>query len=140
MFRIINTFTSTLGCVAYHLLVYLKLPVAPRHVPVNINVLLVKFLTLILIIKDFIVIILTCVQYERLYISMEEAQSACIQRVMKANCSKSLKRLSKRVMQENRNFSKTSAYGLFTIDANLPMPLVLLTANYIIVLLQFAFL
>ncbi|KAF9800103.1 hypothetical protein SFRURICE_016980 [Spodoptera frugiperda] len=48
--------------------------------------------------------------------------------------------LYKKVLQTNRTFSKMTACGLFYIDAMLPIRLLLLTTNYVIVLLQFAFL
>ncbi|CAH0690326.1 unnamed protein product [Spodoptera exigua] len=91
-------------------------------------------------IKNIIIISAICMQCEKFQMHIEEAESACIQLVMKRDCPKSNKYLYKRVLQYNHLFTKMSAYGFFTFDAKLPMPLLGLLTNYIIVLLQFVFL
>ncbi|KAF9407335.1 hypothetical protein HW555_012615 [Spodoptera exigua] len=103
----------------------------------------ILFTCLILVswmLKDIIMINCICVRCEKFYICLEEAKSVCIQRVMLVNCPTSYNRLCKRVLQVNRTFNKMSAYGFFTIDANLPVPFARLMTSYIIILLQFSFL
>ncbi|KAH9643032.1 hypothetical protein HF086_013593 [Spodoptera exigua] len=83
-------------------------------------------------IKNIIIISAICMQCEKFQMHIEEAESACIQLVMKRDCPskdfdslkpESNKYLYKRVLQYNHLFTKMSAYGFFTFDAKLPMPL-----------------
>ncbi|CAH1640535.1 unnamed protein product [Spodoptera littoralis] len=89
--------------------------------------------------KNMCLIILQCILCEKFYISVEEVDSACIQLLKDKTCSNYQTGFYKKVLQTNRTFSKMTACGLFYIDAMLPIRMLLLTTNYVIVLLQFAF-
>ncbi|KAF9407334.1 hypothetical protein HW555_012614 [Spodoptera exigua] len=91
-------------------------------------------------IKHYLVILTLCMQCDKFYNIQGEMQSACIQQLMKTKCSENKKYLCKRVVQLSRTFSKISACSLFTVGASFPLPLIGIMANYIIVLLQFAYL
>ncbi|KAF9799856.1 hypothetical protein SFRURICE_017090 [Spodoptera frugiperda] len=90
--------------------------------------------------KNMILLITLSVYCEKFYMTVEEVKIACILFVTDTNCSKYQTVFYKKVLQTNRTFSKMTACGLFYIDAMLPIRLLLLTTNYVIVLLQFAFL
>ncbi|XP_022817986.1 uncharacterized protein LOC111350589 [Spodoptera litura] len=76
------------------------------------------------IMMDAAIILTLCVQCEKFYLAVEEAESTCIQLIMSRNSSKNHKHLCKRVLHLSRTFTKMSACGLFTVDASLPMPLI----------------
>ncbi|XP_050551623.1 uncharacterized protein LOC126910981 [Spodoptera frugiperda] len=89
---------------------------------------------------DVLVTLTLCVQCEKFYATVEEAESTCIQFLSNINCTDGQKYLCKRVLQMKRTFSKISGCGLFLMDASLSIYLIGLITNYIIVLLQFAYL
>ncbi|KAF9800102.1 hypothetical protein SFRURICE_016979 [Spodoptera frugiperda] len=104
------------------------------------SVVIAIIMSYIWFLKNFLMSTVYNIQYEKFYIKIKDAQSASIQLRTCSNCSKSVKLFSKKVLQRHRTFSKMTACGLFYIDAMLPIRLLLLTTNYVIVLLQFAFL
>ncbi|KAF9800096.1 hypothetical protein SFRURICE_016973 [Spodoptera frugiperda] len=71
---------------------------------------------------------------------VDETSMVCTQLMKNLESSNNQIDLYKKVLQTNFTFTKMTACGLFYIDATLPISLLLLTTNYVIVLLQFAFL
>ncbi|XP_075985621.1 uncharacterized protein LOC142982822 [Anticarsia gemmatalis] len=105
------------------------------------KVFLMVFTVMLWLMKDMVLELLVCVHCERFYIAVENAETACIQRLKNRNCPESQRRLCRDVIQLNRSsFSKMSACGLFYIDASLPVRLVEMITNYVVILLQVAFL
>nr|XP_049701682.1 uncharacterized protein LOC110374951 [Helicoverpa armigera] len=90
--------------------------------------------------KTMLLSLVHCAYCERFYISVEEAECACIQLIKNINCPKSHKYLCKAVIRINRSFSKMTACGLFYIDASLAICFFGAVTNYAIVMLQFTFL
>ncbi|PZC79300.1 hypothetical protein B5X24_HaOG200997, partial [Helicoverpa armigera] len=89
--------------------------------------------------KTMLLSLVHCAYCERFYISVEEAECACIQLIKNINCPKSHKYLCKAVIRINRSFSKMTACGLFYIDASLAICFFGAVTNYAIVMLQFTF-
>ncbi|KAF9412174.1 hypothetical protein HW555_009247 [Spodoptera exigua] len=97
--------------------------------------------------KDVMLVMIQSMQCEKFYITIEKAETACIQRlknkhyldvVFVSDCERNL---CKDMVQLNRvSFSKMSACGLFYIDGTLPLQLMGILTNYIVVILQTMFL
>ncbi|KAJ8710891.1 hypothetical protein PYW08_009406 [Mythimna loreyi] len=90
--------------------------------------------------KNTLLIVIHSVISEKFYITIEEAETACIQLMKTNNSARSQKRLCMSVIQANRSFSKMTACGLFYVDAKLPIYLMRNFTTYIFVLLQLNFL
>ncbi|KAM3958157.1 uncharacterized protein ACR2FA_007796 [Aphomia sociella] len=90
------------------------------------------------ILKGMIIKTALCISSDMLY----ESISACrLSMIKSSNCYLATRHLSKNVLRTQiMNFKKFSAFGVFTVDAALPLRLGALIATYTIVLLQFAFL
>ncbi|XP_075985614.1 uncharacterized protein LOC142982815 [Anticarsia gemmatalis] len=93
------------------------------------------------VMKDVYLVALICMQCEKFYLAVEDANSLCVLQSKRRNRQDHFHRVCKSVLQLNAgSFSKMSACGVFYVDATLPLRLMQLLTNYIIVLLQFVFL
>ncbi|CAD0249732.1 unnamed protein product [Spodoptera exigua] len=91
--------------------------------------------------KDVMLVMIQSMQCEKFYITIEKAETACIQRLKNKHYLDCERNLCKDVVQLNRvSFSKMSACGLFYIDGTLPLQLMGILTNYIVVILQTMFL
>ncbi|KAF9800839.1 hypothetical protein SFRURICE_009313 [Spodoptera frugiperda] len=93
----------------------------------------------ILVVKNVFRIVIHTAYCEMFYITVEEAEAACIQLLKNRQYTKGQERLYKRVKQMNRTFSKMSACGLFYVDATLILCLMGVITNYAVVMLQFIY-
>ncbi|KAF9800093.1 hypothetical protein SFRURICE_016970 [Spodoptera frugiperda] len=80
--------------------------------------------------KDLLLVITHCIQCEKFYSAIEEAETACIQLMKNNNSSQNQVLLCKKVLQANRTFTKMTACGLFCVDAKLPLCLLALLTGY----------
>ncbi|KAH9644404.1 hypothetical protein HF086_006432 [Spodoptera exigua] len=92
------------------------------------------------IIKSLILVVSLSFCCEKFYRAISNVQNSC-SIVLKLNCSDNDRRLCKNVQRLHRaTFNKMTVCRFFVIDACFPLNMLALLANYVIVLLQFAFL
>ncbi|KAH9644391.1 hypothetical protein HF086_006419 [Spodoptera exigua] len=90
--------------------------------------------------KNLILEVVLCIEFEKFYIASQETQDICVN-MLKGNCLSDEIQLYKNVRRLHQaKFNKMNVCGLFYVDAKLPRKMIALVANYTIVLLQFAFL
>ncbi|XP_052748001.1 uncharacterized protein LOC113511266 [Galleria mellonella] len=88
--------------------------------------------------KGMIIESALCVSSNMLYQSITACQISMCSGVRK---SQTVQQFTKNILRTRRvNFSKISAFGIFNVDAALPLRMGALITTYTIVLLQFAFL
>ncbi|PZC73333.1 hypothetical protein B5X24_HaOG200857 [Helicoverpa armigera] len=98
------------------------------------------FSTVIWLMKNLAWQIMLSQQCEKFYSTVQSAQDNCMF-VLKSNCTESVQRLCKNVRRLHRSrFSKLRVCALFRADAALQLSLMALLTDYIVVVLQFAFL
>ncbi|KAF9800125.1 hypothetical protein SFRURICE_017002 [Spodoptera frugiperda] len=90
--------------------------------------------------KNIMVVIISCINCERFYKTIENVNSVSLALMQNENCSERRKHLFKKVLKLNRSFNKMLVFGVFHIDARLPMNFVRVFVDYVIVILQFNFL
>ncbi|KAF9799872.1 hypothetical protein SFRURICE_017106 [Spodoptera frugiperda] len=91
-------------------------------------------------IKDFMWQTTLSYQCEKLYIAIQSVQDTCTS-ILRSNCSENERKSYKNVLRLHRaSFSKIRVCGLFYVDVGLQLTMMNLLTNYIVVILQFAYL
>ncbi|XP_050552111.1 uncharacterized protein LOC126911090 [Spodoptera frugiperda] len=140
MFHTVDTFTR---CLFYFTMALQKLRMLDnveddkRDLQQSVTVVL----AVVWLSKNIFVLVMHSVLGEKFYITIEEAETACIQRLKNRNYFEYEGVLCKEVVQLNRvSFSKLDAFGLFHIDGTLPLHFAGIVTNYIVLILQTMFL
>ncbi|PZC73336.1 hypothetical protein B5X24_HaOG200860 [Helicoverpa armigera] len=138
-FYITETFLHSLICIQVSIEMC-KMAASRGNISTIGTAILSTMSVLLWILKDLFWQLLFCRQCEKFYSSMENVPDYCTL-ILKTSCSESVRRLCKNVRRVHRaRFSKLRVCSLFDAGAALQLSLMVLLADYTIVLLQFAFL
>nr|WCC57983.1 gustatory receptor 50.1 [Papilio polytes] len=101
---------------------------------------LVPFLCILWTIKHTILLLLVCIECDKLYTSLKNSQVACLATVYE-NSTNTGRIACKRLRKEaQKKLQPMMAKGFFTINLTLPLQIFSIVATYTVVLLQFNFL
>ncbi|XP_063833814.1 uncharacterized protein LOC135082981 [Ostrinia nubilalis] len=91
-------------------------------------------------IKNFILLAVFCVQCDKYYYAVNNAQTACVLLIKSGRLSAQERKICKNIVRAHAaEYYPLYACSLYLVDARLPLKMFGLMATYTVVLLQFAF-